>query len=135
MTVTESILRFFLPILHSRSTVSSTVNSVRRVCRFLHEAAISGMDICLVGNRGYVMVSGGMAPSSHGVGCALTPKKLLLDPAVRAVEVPVADHLDLHGGYDWPDPQDSASLMPKCSVIYKAHVRGLTLLHSEIPPS
>jgi glycogen operon protein len=80
--------------------------------------------------------------------------KLLLDPAARAVEGPVADHVHLHGGYDQPDQQDSAPLMPKCvvidesydwqddrppaipwgkTVIYEAHVRGLTLTHPEIP--
>lgn len=88
-------------------------------------------------------------------GFRFNPNKLLLDPAARAVEGPVADHLYLHGGYDQPDPQDSASLMPKCividerydweddrppatpwskTVLYEAHVRGLTLLHPEIPP-
>ncbi len=87
-------------------------------------------------------------------GQRFNANKLLLDPAARAVEGPVADHLHLHGGYDHPDPQDSAPLMPKCvvidqrydweddrppatpwsqTVIYEAHVRGLTLLHPEIP--
>jgi glycogen operon protein len=87
-------------------------------------------------------------------GLRFNANKLLLDPAARAVEGPVADHLHLHGGYDQPDPQDSALLMPKCvvidesydweddrppatpwrqTVIYEAHVRGLTLLHPEIP--
>ncbi|MFC0227746.1 glycogen debranching protein GlgX [Serratia aquatilis] len=87
-------------------------------------------------------------------GHRFNANKLLLDPAARAVEGPVADHLNLHGGYDYPDPHDSATLMPKCvviderydweddrppltpwskTVIYEAHVRGLTLLHPEIP--
>lgn len=87
-------------------------------------------------------------------GHRFNANKLLLDPAARAVEGPVADHQHLHGGYDQPDPKDSAPLMPKCvviderydweddrppaipwrqTVIYEAHVRGLTLLHPEIP--
>ncbi|WON76781.1 glycogen debranching protein GlgX [Serratia sp. UGAL515B_01] len=87
-------------------------------------------------------------------GHRFNANKLLLDPAARAVEGPVADHLYLHGGYDHPEPHDSAMLMPKCvviderydweddrppatpwskTVIYEAHVRGLTLLHPEIP--
>lgn len=93
-------------------------------------------------------------PFEPRLGMRFNANKLLLDPVARAVEGPVADHLDLHGGYDLPDPQDSALLMPKCvvvdeiydwqddrppatpwgkTVIYEAHVRGLTLTHPEIP--
>ncbi|WP_447886472.1 glycogen debranching protein GlgX [Serratia fonticola] len=93
-------------------------------------------------------------PFEPHLGLRFNANKLLLDPAARAVEGPVADHVHLHGGYDQPDPQDSASLMPKCividesydwqddrppatpwgkTVIYEAHVRGLTLTHPEIP--
>ncbi|VEA68908.1 Glycogen debranching enzyme [Serratia plymuthica] len=94
-------------------------------------------------------------PFDPAQGLRFNPNKLLLDPAARAVEGPVADDLELHGGYDRPDPQDSAEVMPKCvvideaydwqgdrppatpwgkTVIYEAHVRGLTLLHPDIPP-
>jgi glycogen operon protein len=87
-------------------------------------------------------------------GHRFNPNKLLLDPAARAVEGPVADAPQLHGGFDVADPQDSAAQMPKCividepydwqddcapaipwgkTVIYEAHVRGLTLQHPEIP--
>lgn len=93
-------------------------------------------------------------PFEPRLGMRFNANKLLLDPAARAVEGPVADHVHLHGGYDQPDLQDSAPLMPKCvvidesydwqddrppaipwgkTVIYEAHVRGLTLTHPEIP--
>ncbi|MGF6191868.1 glycogen debranching protein GlgX [Serratia sp. 2723] len=93
-------------------------------------------------------------PFEPHLGLRFNANKLLLDPAARAVEGPVADHVQLHGGYDQPDQQDSASLIPKCividesydwqddrppatpwgkTVIYEAHVRGLTLTHPEIP--
>lgn len=93
-------------------------------------------------------------PFEPHLGLRFNANKLLLDPAARAVEGPVADHVHLHGGYDQPDLQDSAPLMPKCvvidesydwqddrppatpwgkTVIYEAHVRGLTLTHPEIP--
>lgn len=93
-------------------------------------------------------------PFEPHLGLRFNANKLLLDPAARAVEGPVADHVQLHGGYDEPDQQDSASLIPKCividesydwqddrppatpwgkTVIYEAHVRGLTLTHPEIP--
>lgn len=93
-------------------------------------------------------------PFESHLGLRFNANKLLLDPAARAVEGPVGDHVHLHGGYDQPDQQDSAPLMPKCvvidesydwqddrppatpwgkTVIYEAHVRGLTLTHPEIP--
>lgn len=93
-------------------------------------------------------------PFEPHLGLRFNANKLLLDPAARAVEGPVGDHVHLHGGYDQPDQQDSAPLMPKCvvidesydwqddrppatpwgkTVIYEAHVRGLTLTHPEIP--
>jgi glycogen operon protein len=94
-------------------------------------------------------------PFDPAHGLRFNPNKLLLDPAARAVEGPVADDPYLHGGYDRPDKHDSAELMPKCvvidevydwqddrppatpwgkTVIYEAHVRGLTLQHPDIPP-
>jgi glycogen operon protein len=93
-------------------------------------------------------------PFEPHLGLRFNANKLLLDPAARAVDGPVGDHVHLHGGYDQPDQQDSAPLMPKCvvidesydwqddrppaipwgkTVIYEAHVRGLTLTHPEIP--
>lgn len=93
-------------------------------------------------------------PFEPAQGLRFNPNKLLLDPAARAVEGPVADDPYLHGGYERPDQHDSAGLMPKCvvidevydwqddrppatpwgkTVIYEAHVRGLTLQHPDIP--
>lgn len=87
-------------------------------------------------------------------GLRFNANKLLLDPAARAVEGPITDHPHLHGGDDKPDQQDSAALMPKGlvinehydwaddhppaipwrqTVIYEAHVKGLTQLHQDIP--
>ena len=56
-------------------------------------------------------------PFDPANGQRFNPNKLALDPAARAVEGPVADHPHLHGGYDRPDPHDSAELMPKCVVV------------------
>lgn len=93
-------------------------------------------------------------PYDLAQGLRFNPAKLLLDPAARAVEGPVADDPRLHGGYAQPDPHDSAALVPKCividepydweddrppatpwgeTVIYEAHVRGLTQQHPAIP--
>ncbi|MBJ2066631.1 glycogen debranching protein GlgX [Serratia odorifera] len=98
-------------------------------------------------------VHGPFAPAQ---GLRFNPQKLLLDPATRAVEGPVDDDPRLHGGYQQADEHDSATLMPKCivvdetydwqddrapatpwgeTVIYEAHVRGLTLQHPAIPPA
>ncbi|SUI43457.1 Glycogen debranching enzyme [Serratia marcescens] len=56
-------------------------------------------------------------PFDPANGQRFNPNKLALDPAARAVEGPVADHPHLHGGYEQPDPHDSAELMPKCVVV------------------
>jgi isoamylase len=92
-------------------------------------------------------------------GSRCSPSKLLLDPYAKAVE----GHLTWDEAlfdYQWSDPRrrntaDSAPFMPKNivinpffdwgndrppripyheTVIYEAHVRGLTLRHPEIPP-
>ncbi|WP_058910405.1 glycogen debranching protein GlgX [Entomohabitans teleogrylli] len=89
-------------------------------------------------------------------GQRFNPAKLLLDPCARGLDGPVSDHPLLHDGRDTPDPQDSAPVMPKCvvlddrydwqndappatpwgqTVIYEAHVRGLTMRHPDIPPA
>lgn len=87
-------------------------------------------------------------------GHRFNPAKLLLDPCARLVVGGVSDHPHLHGGYDQPDLQDSAPQMARCvvvqdkydweddehprtpwgnTVIYEAHVRGLTMRHPGIP--
>jgi isoamylase len=92
----------------------------------------------------------------HGARCA--PAKLLLDPYGKAVDGDVTWDQALFD-YQWTDPRrpnttDSAPFMPKNvvinpffdwgndrpphipyhdTVIYEAHVRGLTLRHPEVP--
>ncbi|MFH8135887.1 glycogen debranching protein GlgX [Pantoea osteomyelitidis] len=87
-------------------------------------------------------------------GHRFNPAKLLVDPCARAVIGDVPDDPRFHGGDAEPDPQDNAALAPKSvvvaedfdwdkdahprtpwgnTVIYEAHVRGLTKLHPEIP--
>ena len=92
----------------------------------------------------------------HGARCA--PSKLLLDPYGKAVDGDVQWDQALFD-YQWTDPRrpnttDSAPFMPKNvvinpffdwgndrpphipyhdTVIYEAHVRGLTLRHPEVP--
>ncbi len=103
------------------------------------------------GQRYGFRVSGPFDPQA---GHRFNRQKLLLDPCARAVAGDLRDDPRLHGGFDTPDPQDSAAAMPKCvvtnenydwqgdcppnipwgrTVIYEAHVRGLTQLHPEIP--
>ncbi|KAA8996411.1 glycogen debranching protein GlgX [Affinibrenneria salicis] len=93
-------------------------------------------------------------PFAPADGQRFNPAKLLLDPCARALDGWLADDPCLHGGHDRPDPRDSAPVMPKCvvvdeswnwrgdqypqtpwgqTVIYEAHVRGLTQLHPAIP--
>ncbi len=93
-------------------------------------------------------------PWQPRAGHRFNPAKLLVDPCARGVlgEVP-DDECLLCGDVD-PDPRDSAQLAPKsvvvneafdwendtpprvpwgATVIYEAHVRGLTKLHPDIP--
>ena len=91
-------------------------------------------------------------------GQRCNPAKLLLDPYAKAVDGPVKWDQACFG-YEWDDPdsintQDSAPYLPKSvvinpffdwagdrppktsystSVIYEAHVRGLTMTHPDIP--
>ncbi|TCC01427.1 glycogen debranching protein GlgX [Kosakonia quasisacchari] len=87
-------------------------------------------------------------------GHRFNPAKLLLDPCALRVEGETLDNPLFHGGYDTPDPHDNAVLglrsvvvheaydweadaPPRIpwgnTVIYEAHVKGLTWLHPEIP--
>ncbi|QZN95757.1 glycogen debranching protein GlgX [Symbiopectobacterium purcellii] len=96
-------------------------------------------------------VYGPFAPQQ---GHRFNPNKLLLDPCARQLDGWVVDDESLQGGVDTPDERDNAQVMPKAvvvderydwdddvlpatpwgeSVIYEAHVRGLTQLHPEIP--
>ncbi|MDY0887349.1 glycogen debranching protein GlgX [Kosakonia sp. CFBP8986] len=87
-------------------------------------------------------------------GHRFNPAKLLLDPCARRVEGEAIDSPLFHAGFDQPDPHDSAPLGLRSvvvndafdweadkasrtpwgnSVIYEAHVKGLTWLHPDIP--
>ncbi|MEY8712909.1 glycogen debranching enzyme GlgX [Mangrovibacter phragmitis] len=93
-------------------------------------------------------------PWSPALGHRFNPEKLLLDPCARQVTGEVPDHALFHGGLDNPDHRDNSSVMLRCvvayshfdweddeplrtpwgeTVIYEAHVRGLTRLHPDIP--
>lgn len=93
-------------------------------------------------------------PWEPAQGHRFNPAKLLIDPCARRIDGDLPDAPLLHGGYDAPDPHDSAARMPKSvvvdthydwegdtpprtawgkTVIYEAHVKGLTYLHPEIP--
>ncbi|WP_313571970.1 glycogen debranching protein GlgX [Pantoea piersonii] len=105
------------------------------------------------GQRYGFRVYGPWAPER---GHRFNPAKLLVDPCARAVEGEVTDDARIYGGIDRPDEQDSAAVAPKSlvvaedfdwegdiaprtpwgnTVIYEAHVRGLTQRHPEIPES
>ncbi|QNQ18588.1 glycogen debranching protein GlgX [Kosakonia sp. SMBL-WEM22] len=93
-------------------------------------------------------------PWQPAQGHRFNPAKLLLDPCARRVEGVAVDSPLFHAGFDQPDPHDSAPLglrsvvvndafdwegdnAPRTpwgnSVIYEAHVKGLTWLHPDIP--
>ena len=105
------------------------------------------------GQRYGFRVYGPWAPER---GHRFNPAKLLVDPCARAVEGEVTDDARMYGGIDRPDEQDNAAVAPKSlvvaedfdwegdiaprtpwgnTVIYEAHVRGLTQRHPEIPES
>jgi glycogen operon protein len=97
-------------------------------------------------------------PYDPARGQRCNPAKLLLDPYAKAIDGRIEWHQSLFA-YDFGDPgsrndDDSAAHMPKCvvinpffdwgvdrpprhqyadSVIYEAHVKGLTQLHPELP--
>lgn len=87
-------------------------------------------------------------------GYRFNPAKLLLDPCCYRAEGDPVDDPRFHDGYDMPDDRDSAPVAPKSvvvslaydwqddvapriawgkTVIYEAHVKGLTLLHPGLP--
>jgi isoamylase len=97
-------------------------------------------------------------PHDPARGLRCNPNKLLLDPYAKAIDGTIAWDESLFG-YHFGDPDsfnqaDSAEHMPKCvvinpyfdwgvdrpprrpyadSVIYEAHVKGMTQLHPDIP--
>ncbi|WP_230353466.1 glycogen debranching protein GlgX [Lelliottia sp. WAP21] len=87
-------------------------------------------------------------------GLRFNPAKLLLDPCALRVEGEVRDDPLFQDGENEPDPRDSAGIAPHSivvsdtydweddvspaipwgnTVIYEAHVKGLTYLHPAIP--
>jgi isoamylase len=108
------------------------------------------------GQRYGFRVYGDYDPSA---GQRCNPAKLLLDPYAKAIEGDVEWGQPVFGYQfgqdDSPDHTDSAPFVPRCvvanpyfdwsndrqprtpyhqSVIYEAHVRGLTMLHPAVPP-
>ncbi len=102
------------------------------------------------GQRYGYRVHGPWAPAQ---GHRFNPNKLLVDPCAHAVEGDVPDSPLFQGGEWTLDPQDNAALAPKSlviaddfdweddvppripwgsTVVYEAHVRGLSKLHPEI---
>ena len=100
------------------------------------------------GTRYGVRVHGPWDPA-QGLRC--NPAKLLLDPYARAITGSVEWHPALYGD----SPEDSAPYMPRSmiraepfdwgddrapatpladSIVYEAHVKGLTQLHPDVPP-
>ncbi|HHT7471575.1 TPA: glycogen debranching protein GlgX [Raoultella planticola] len=95
-------------------------------------------------------------PWDPAQGYRFNPAKLLLDPCCHRVEGVLPDDERLHGGDLFPDHRDSAAIAPKSqvvdlrynwqndappgtpwgqTVIYEAHVKGLTWLHPGLPES
>ena len=99
-------------------------------------------------------------PYAPAEGHRFNPNKLLLDPYARELRGEITWDNALHGYVleegddDTPDPRDSAPFMPKAvvvdpdfdwdsdralhtrwqdSVVYEAHVRGLTMRHPGVP--
>ncbi|HCM5146951.1 glycogen debranching protein GlgX [Klebsiella aerogenes] len=93
-------------------------------------------------------------PWDPAQGHRFNPAKLLLDPCAHQVAGELLDDERLHGGMYEPDARDSAAIAPKSqvvdlhydwlddkpprtpwgeTVIYEAHVKGLTWLHPELP--
>ncbi|MCX8958842.1 glycogen debranching protein GlgX [Erwinia psidii] len=89
-------------------------------------------------------------------GHRFNPAKLLVDPCARAVEGEVTDDPRFQCGETEPDTSDSGPVAPRSvvladdfdweddqppcvpwgqTVIYEAHVRGLTQRHPDIPPA
>ncbi|POP43263.1 glycogen debranching enzyme [Superficieibacter electus] len=93
-------------------------------------------------------------PWEPAQGHRFNPAKLLLDPCALLVDGHPKDDPLFHGGHNEPDHHDSAPVAPRSvvvdlryewdddarphtpwgnTVIYEAHVKGLTYLHPEIP--
>ncbi|MEJ4045983.1 glycogen debranching protein GlgX [Erwinia sp. SLM-02] len=104
------------------------------------------------GQRYGYRVHGPWAPEQ---GKRFNPAKLLVDPCAHEVQGEVTDDPRFQCGDREPDAVDNGSIAPKCvvladdfdweddaaprvpwgsTVIYEAHVRGLTCQHPDLPP-
>lgn len=104
------------------------------------------------GQRYGYRVHGPWAPEQ---GKRFNPAKLLVDPCAHQVEGEVCDDPRFQCGEEAPDAADNGSIAPKCvvladdfdweddaaprvpwgsTVLYEAHVRGLTCQHPDLPP-
>lgn len=93
-------------------------------------------------------------PWQPAMGHRFNPAKLLIDPCARQIVGEFKDNPLLHAGHSDPDYRDNAAIAPKCvvvvdhydweddapprtswgsTIIYEAHIKGLTYLHPEIP--
>ncbi len=91
-------------------------------------------------------------PFDPAAGHRFNPAKLLIDPCARQLRGALRWHDALTGGERTPDGHDSAPFVPKAvvvadapapddrprtawdrTVIYEAHVRGLTIRHPAVP--
>ncbi len=122
------------------------------VTAFVHHGYLDGVR---PGKRYGYRVHGAWDPAA-GLRC--NPTKLLLDPYAKAVDGEVEWHPAVYGhdlqNPDRPDDRDSAPYMPRSvvvspfydwgndrpphtpmadSVIYEAHVKGITMTHPDIP--
>ncbi len=122
------------------------------VTAFVHHGYAQGIQ---PGQRYGYRVHGPWDPQA---GHRCNPNKLLLDPYSKAIEGQVLWHPAVYGhdqdALDQPDERDSAGYMPRSivvspffewgddrpprtplheSIIYEAHVRGLTMTHPDVP--
>ncbi|MFF3848986.1 glycogen debranching protein GlgX [Streptomyces sp. NPDC002328] len=129
---------------------SSRTVSLSEVDGFVWHARLPGVG---PGQRYGYRVHGPWDPAA---GHRCNPAKLLLDPYARAVDGRIDHHASLlERAGDRPDPRDSAGHTPlgvvtdpafdwgddrpprrpyADTVIYEAHVRGLTRTHPDVPP-
>ncbi len=122
------------------------------VTAFVHHGFLPGIT---AGQKYGFRVHGPWDPAA---GNRCNPAKLLVDPYAKSVtgEIQWGDEVYGHrpDALDIPDTRDSAPFMPKCvvidpafdwgddvrpnvplheSVIYEAHVRGMSIIHPDVP--
>ncbi len=75
-------------------------------------------------------------PDDPGRGHRFDPSRLLVDPYARSIDGGPMDFRSVlvDEAFDWGDDQPPATEW-SATVIYEAHVRGLTKLHPDVPPA